>query len=430
MKRGLNMAVKLTDRYVRALKPADTGYRVEWDSEVKGFGVRVTATGAKAFIFNYRVGGRQPRYTIGSFPDWPVEQAREKAKALRREVDDGRDPMAERQAERAAMTVAELCTRYLDEHVKVRNKPRTRLEVSRMVERIIRPKLGRLQVEAVDHDDVDRLHRELRGTPRQANHVVAVLSRMFSLAERWKDTSGKVLRPQNSNPCQHVERYQEVQRTRFPKQEELGRIGAVLDQAEVDKTVCSGVLNCIRFLALSGCRLSEAVELDLDAVDFRSGVWTLSDAKAGGRAMQLGAPALALLVGLGRASGRAFQHQDGTPITANMIERAWGGNKSWVGNKATKYKRRAGRIGLRELAGCPDLRLHDLRHGVGTYAGSAGLNAFVVRDLLGHKTLAMTGRYVSKHADPLRVAADQVSNQIAALLEGRTGEVVPITKQR
>jgi hypothetical protein len=48
----------------------------------------------------------------------------------------------------------------------------------------------------------------------------------------------------------------------------------------------------------------------------------------------------------------------------------------------------------------------------GTYAGAAGLNAFIVRDLLGHKTLAMTGRYVSRHADPLRAAADAVSGQI------------------
>jgi integrase len=76
----------------------------------------------------------------------------------------------------------------------------------------------------------------------------------------------------------------------------------------------------------------------------------------------------------------------------------------------------------------PDLRVHDLRHGVGTYAGAAGLNAFIVRDLLGHKTMAMTGRYVSKHVDPLRAAADAVSGQIDAAMKRPPAEVVDLPK--
>jgi integrase len=79
---------------------------------------------------------------------------------------------------------------------------------------------------------------------------------------------------------------------------------------------------------------------------------------------------------------------------------------------------------IRMRAGLEDVRVHDLRHTVGTYAGQAGLNAFMVRDLLGHKTLAMTGRYVSKHTDPLRAAADQVVGRIANALSGDTGAKV------
>lgn len=74
-----------------------------------------------------------------------------------------------------------------------------------------------------------------------------------------------------------------------------------------------------------------------------------------------------------------------------------------------------------------DARFHDLRHTVGTYAGQAGANAFLVRDALGHKTLAMTGRYVSRDADPLRQLADRVSGRIAAALDGgKSGEVIPL----
>ena len=65
-------------------------------------------------------------------------------------------------------------------------------------------------------------------------------------------------------------------------------------------------------------------------------------------------------------------------------------------------RRQKGKPGIRDRAGLTDVRLHDLRHTTGTYAGAAGLNAFIVRDLLGHKTLAMTGRYVT--ATPTRCA--------------------------
>ena len=59
---------------------------------------------------------------------------------------------------------------------------------------------------------------------------------------------------------------------------------------------------------------------------------------------------------------------------------------------------------------------------MGTYGGQAGLNAFIVRDLLGHKTLAITARYVERDTNPLRAAADQVSGRIAAALQSVVAE--------
>ncbi len=67
----------------------------------------------------------------------------------------------------------------------------------------------------------------------------------------------------------------------------------------------------------------------------------------------------------------------------------------------------------------------------GTYAAQAGFNAFMVRDLLGHKTMAMTGRYVEKATDPLRAAADVVSGRVAAAMSGGQGaEVVELPKRK
>jgi integrase len=409
------MAQRLTDKLVRSLEPPVSGNRITYDSEVKGFGARVTARAARAFILNYRSGGRERRYTIGDCADWSTVAARNEARRLKREVDHGRDPMGERHRERTAPTVAALCDRYLAEHVDVHNKPRTRAECRRMVERIIKPSLGRLKVEALDREDVMRLHRGFKQTPRQANHAMAILSKMLNLAEAWR------LRPDGTNPCRHVRRYPESQRERFLDADELARVGAALREMEAEGKVRSEVAACIRFLALVGCRLNEAVGLTWDAIDAKAGVWRLTDAKTGARIVPLGAPALALLAALPRTGDRVFATPTGRPITDDAVVDAWGGRKAGP-------KLRKARLGVRDRAGVSDARLHDLRHGVGTFAGAAGLNAFLVRDLLGHKTLAMTGRYVSKHVDPLRAAADAVSGQIAAALDGSPSEVVPLPR--
>ena len=79
------------------------------------------------------------------------------------------------------------------------------------------------------------------------------------------------------------------------------------------------------------------------------------------------------------------------------------------------------------MGGFPDVRLHDLRHTVGTYAGQTGANAFLVRDLLRHKDLSMTGRYVNRADDPVRTLSELVGERISAAMEGRKpAEVVPL----
>ena len=85
---------------------------------------------------------------------------------------------------------------------------------------------------------------------------------------------------------------------------------------------------------------------------------------------------------------------------------------------------------IRTTAGIADVRLHDLSHTVSTYAGQSGANAFLVRDLLRHKNLAMTGRYVNRADDPVRTLSDQVGERIAAGLAGRKGgKVVPLKRE-
>src|SRR5260370_12733760 len=115
---GKSMAQRLTDRLVQTLPAPAKGNRITYDDVVPGFGARVTAAGARAFVLNYRTrgDGRARRYTIGGFPDWSTGAARDEAKRLKRAIDGGADPVGEIQATRSAPTVDDLCDRFLEHH--------------------------------------------------------------------------------------------------------------------------------------------------------------------------------------------------------------------------------------------------------------------------------------------------------------------------
>jgi hypothetical protein len=203
------MLTRITKRTVDAARPRDTDQFL-WDSELKGFGLKVTPVGSKVYILQYRKGGRgtpTKRVTIGRHGALTPEQARKEAARLLGAIAGGADPAAVRTAEKNAPTMAALAERFLAEHVATKTKPRTAVEYRRLVDSVVLPAIGRKQVRDVTRADISRLHHDHRATPYAANRAIAVLSKMFTLAEKWGE------RPDGSNPCRHIEKFTEEKRS-------------------------------------------------------------------------------------------------------------------------------------------------------------------------------------------------------------------------
>ena len=221
----------LTDSAVRDLRLPQRGTTRVFDLPhpggkkgwVSGFGVRVSAGGTKSFVLRYR--SRKTRtehlYTIGTFPAWSVEAARREALDLKHRIEKGDDPQTEREAERNAATVAELCDKFIADHVS-KKRASTQRDYRGIIDGHIKPQIGKKLVAALDHRDVEELHANIskRGRLHRANRVISVLSRMMTLAIKER------LRP--DNPCKGIERNQETKRKRYLTGDELTRLTRAL----------------------------------------------------------------------------------------------------------------------------------------------------------------------------------------------------------
>lgn len=256
------MAEQITDALVRRSSAGDRAQVFFWDTEVKGFGLRITNAGAKSFILDYRILGRQRRITIGNYPDWSVKAARREAGDLKKLVDKGEDPMGDRHALRSAPTVEDLWTRYQRDHLP-RKAERSQVDERIMWEKLILPELGKYKVMEITHDQVESLHRKItveRGTPVRANRVVEVLRKAYNLAMRWEWVEG--------NPASGIQKNREEKRERFLSPEELARLSSAL--AEHGEPVSA---NAIRLLMLTGARKSEVLGATWAMFDLDKGVW-------------------------------------------------------------------------------------------------------------------------------------------------------------
>jgi integrase len=424
---GTAMA-KLTKRTVDALAARDKPF-ISFDTEIKGFGVRVMPSGAKTFCLEYRPhgGGRsvaKKRLTLGRYKAMTVEQARVAALNALARIRLGADPQAEKEGQRAALTVSRLIDEFISGHVGIKCKAKT-AEAHKIALERLRAAHGSLKAEALTRSQVAAMHTVMVESPFAANRFLAVVSKLFAWAERRGEVGA------GSNPARGIERYPEQGRERFLTGDELARLGDALEAAEtvglpydIDESKASTkhapkpenrrrkidpyAVAAIRLLILTGARLREILDARWEQVDLERGVIFLADSKTGRKPVYLSAAAQSVLASLPRVSGNPHiiaGDREGAP-RADL-------KKPWVA--------------VCRAAGLEGVRLHDLRHSFASVGAGASMGLPVIGKLLGHSQAATTHRYAHLDADPLRRAADTIGATIdAAMRRKGSGGVIPL----
>jgi len=396
--------IKLTKTIVDAAKPGAQDIELR-DTLVPGFLCKVTPTGRKVFMVQYRTNaGERRKPAIGLFGELTVEQARSIAQDWLAEVRRGQDPSALKSAARKAPTMKELCARFIEDYSKSHNKPSTVEGNRKYMSLHILPALGNMKVPDVTRQDIIAMMKKREKAPTGANRVLACLRKMFNMAEVWG------YRPDGSNPCKHVQKYPEKGKTRLITDVQLSRLYAYLDQADAEGLEHPTLTLAIRLQFEFAARMSEILMLRWEWIDFanRRVVWP--DSKTGGISKPMSQEAVRLLTNAPRFGESPFVcpaiFKPSRPLPKHTYTQGW--------------KR------ILSRAGVPHVGTHGVRHRAATDIANSGVPVKVGMALTAHKTVTMFMRYVHTEDDPVRNAADLVAARRKGLVEDeRTAAAKP-----
>lgn len=406
---GSDVVFHVAQRSVKELVADPERDRVYYDDEAPGFGVRVTKAGTKSFIQNYYANKQQRRITIGLCSEMHADLARKKAEKIHGDARQGKDPLRDREDLAAEPTVSDLCDEYLEKHAEVKKRDKSVYEDRRMIEKIIKPKLGKRRVSTIEKDDVETLHGSLKkkNLPRpvdgrrvrdgryQANRVLALLSKMFTYAmsRKWRP----------DNPTKGIERFHEDKRTVWLSADELQALEDALDTYE-DQSAA----DALRLLILTGSRPQEVLGATWSMFNRPLTVWTKPSHHTKQKEQHivpLSDAATLILKGMRNAATGffLFPGRDGEKARTTL-RNAWAMVSRRAG-LATEYSVK-GKRGKPLPRWKPKYRPYDLRHTYASHIVNRTGNLYLVGQLLGHVRPETTMKYAHAFDESQREATN------------------------
>lgn len=382
--------IELSEHFVRTgLVCPSQKKRIEYcDAVVPGLvlEVRATRTGFGTWYLRYKnTLGKTAYQRLGTSLDLPLGQARAKASVLKTQIAAGAVPAVKSKAAPKALTLSV----FMEEHYLPYVKPRKRswLRDEQLYRIRIKGVFGSMLLIDITRKQVQGFHTDLLSqglSPASCDHHIKLMKHAMNLAVEWEMLEKN---PVKGVPLFNVDNKVE----HYLDEDELGRLLDVLE-TDPNRNVCQ----IATFLLATGCRLNEALQATWEHVDLETRVWkipALNSKSKRIRSVPLNDTAINVLryFDQGRDSGWVF-------INPRSGERYTTITKVW--------------FRIRDKAGLPNLRLHDLRHQYASFLVNSGRTLYEVQQILGHSDPSVTVRYAHLSLDSLRDAAASAANMI------------------
>jgi integrase len=379
--------VKLSQSFVtNSLTCPSDKPRVEWCcDEISGLYIEVRATtpGKGTYYLRYKdANNKTCHQKLGLSTDISLPDARKQARKLKAEIALGADPRGEEKARKAVLTFDEFFKDHYFPYVTPRKRSWDRDE--QLFRLRIQPAFGKKRLNEVTRQQIQTFHTGLLDgglSPASCDHHVKLIRYALNMAIEW-DLLDK-------NPAAGVPLFNEDNKIeRYLNDDELQRLLGVL-RTDDNRMVCQIAL----FLLSTGARLNEALQAKWGQIDRGQRVWRISAEHSKSKRMRsvpLNDSALEVLDQLsteGKHANVFVNFQTGKPYTTIM--------KVWTR--------------LREKAGLPDLRIHDLRHQYASFLINSGRTLYEVQKILGHSDPSVTQRYAHLDSKSLQEAANSAS---------------------
>ncbi len=376
--------IAFSRRRLQSLPIPSSGRKAYHDNKTPGLTCYVMPSGSKMFYVYKRVHGRPVRYRIGSFPQTTVEQARDIAAEVLGRIAKGEDPQAERQAQRAEMTFGEMFAWWRDFYA-IPHKVKTWGDSQRQYDRFLK-KWANRPASTITKEEILALHRTIGADGRKhyANRVVQLIKAVYNRCIADAGWDGK-------NPTTGIKRFAEESRERFLQPEEIGQLFQAVAEEGQD------FQDLVHMAILTGARRANLFGMRWEQV--QGDVWRIPSTKSGKPVeIPLTSKALEILLRRRRvANGSPWVFPSDSSISGHIA----GPGKPWDE--------------VRKRSGLTDLRWHDLRRSLGSWATMTGANLPVVGKMLGHGAgSSATAVYARLNMSPVRDAVEKATNAIMA----------------
>jgi integrase len=373
----------------------------------RGFGVRVTASGARAFILNYRLRGREHRFTIGAWPDWSALKAVREARNLRQRVDRGEDPLKDRAPIPTTKSVSSVIDDFMTRYARNKERPlRSADQIQSAFDRLVKPRIGKLGVYELRRSHVAEMLDKIEDEagPVQADRVRAYLRKALSwYSERDDDfnlNAAFVRASARANPKERA-------RTRVLSDDELRVVWPLLSEAGT-----FGAL--LKTLLLTAQRRDEVANMTWSEIG-AEGIWTIPAERYKTKRsnhVPLSKAARAVIEAQPRMDGcdYVFPSRTKTPFSG------FGKSKARLDKAVLLYMQKHAKK-VADVEPLPNWTLHDLRRTAKTLMSRASVRPDISERVLGHVISGVEGTYDRhSYAGEKRDALEELAAMIERIL--------------